>query len=207
NVKAGTTNAAVGWYRPLSPSDRTMPGAYDTATETGSSSASSCLTGRASIMISPDSNTPPSAITIVALLRPKFAVTSAVRMNPPITAPGWLIDTINADPVPRHSDWKHSAWKYMMAAYGPSRKNSPSMYIGTTNAALLGPNIMAVNAIPAMVHPNTITFLRPKRSPSQPWVRYPSAPTMLATIIIIKALEASTPLPVSNTVVPNTEKV
>src|SRR5690625_187044 len=122
-------------------------------------------------MIRPDNNTPPRAITIVALLKPKFAVTRAVRMNPPITAPGWLIETMKAEPVPRHSGWKHSDWKYIMAAYGPSRKNRPIMYIGTTKAALLGPSIMAVNAMPAMVQPKTITFLRPKRSPNQPWVR------------------------------------
>ena len=47
-------------------------------------------------------------------------------------APGCDIAPMNALPVARQSVSKHSAWKNMIAAYGPSRKNSPIMYVTST---------------------------------------------------------------------------
>ncbi len=42
-------------------------------------------------------------------------------------APGWLIAPMKLDPVARQSLSKQPAWKNRIAAYGPSRKNSPTM--------------------------------------------------------------------------------
>lgn len=42
-----------------------------------------------------------------------------------MTAPGWLIETMNVEPVARQSGSKHSAWKYMIAANGPIRSDVP----------------------------------------------------------------------------------
>src|SRR5699024_12313855 len=42
-----------------------------------------------------------------------------------MTAPDWLIETMNVEPVVRQSASKHSAWKYMIAANGPIRTDVP----------------------------------------------------------------------------------
>ena len=42
-----------------------------------------------------------------------------------MTAPDWLIETMNVEPVVRQSASKHSAWKYMIAANGPIRSDVP----------------------------------------------------------------------------------
>src|SRR5699024_12642920 len=57
--------------------------------------------------------------------RSPLAETNRVSTKPPMTAPGWLIETMNVEPVARQSESKHSAWKYMIAANGPIRSDVP----------------------------------------------------------------------------------
>src|SRR5919206_269283 len=70
-----------------------------------------------------------------------------------------------------------------MAAYGPTRKNSPIAYVSTISAVFWTPSITA-KATPEISQPMTIVFLRPIRSPSQPWKTYPKyAPRLMITSI------------------------